>query len=90
MLLTEFNQEAFAQAMRTEGWEEGRAEGLTEGRAEGRAEGCTEGRAEGRTEGETRVNLLNSRLISEKRFDDLARATSDKLFQAQLYKEYGL
>ena len=86
MLLTEFNQEAFAQAMRTEGWEEGRAEGLSEGRAEGR----TEGRAEGRTEGETRVNLLNSRLISEKRFDDLARATSDKLFQAQLYKEYGL
>ena len=86
MLLTEFNQEAFAQAMRTEGWEEGRAEGLSEGRAEGR----TEGRAEGRTEGETRVNLLNSRLISEKRFDDLARATSDKLFQTQLYKEYGL
>ena len=82
MLLTEFNQEAFAQAMRTEGWEEGRAEGLSEGRAEGRTEG--------RTEGETRVNLLNSRLISEKRFDDLARATSDKLFQAQLYKEYGL
>ena len=81
MLLTEFNQEAFAQAMRTEGWEEGRAEGLSEGRAEGRTEG--------RTEGETRVNLLNSRLISEKRFDDLARATSDKLFQAQLYKEYG-
>ena len=74
MLLTEFNQEAFAQAMRTEGWEEGRAEGRTEGR----------------TEGETRVNLLNSHLISEKRFDDLARATSDKLFQAQLYKEYGL
>ena len=66
MLLTEFNQEAFAQAMRTEGWEEGR------------------------TEGETRVNLLNSHLISEKRFDDLARATSDKLFQTQLYKEYGL
>ena len=82
MLLTEFNQEAFAQAMRTEGWEEGRAEGLSEGRAEGRTEG--------RTEGETRVNLLNSRLISEKRFDDLARATSDKLFQTQLYKEYGL
>ena len=82
MLLTEFNQETFAQAMRTEGWEEGRAEGLSEGRAEGRTEG--------RTEGETRVNLLNSRLISEKRFDDLARATSDKLFQAQLYKEYGL
>ncbi len=62
MLLTEFNQEAFARTIREEGVEEG---------------------AE-------RVNQLNSRLIAEERFDDLARATNDKQYQSQLYKEYGL
>ena len=40
--------------------------------------------------GEDRVNKLNSHLISDKRFDDLTRATNDKQYQAKLYKEYGL
>ena len=62
MLLTEFNQEAFARVIREEGIEEGT----------------------------TRLNQLNSYLIAEKRFDDLARATKDKQYQSQLYKEYGL
>ena len=62
MLLTEFNQEAFAKTIRNEGVEEG----------------------------EDRVNQLNSYLISDKRFDDLTRATNDKQYQAKLYKEYGL
>ena len=66
MLLTEFNQEAFARAMRNEGIEEGIGKG------------------------EERVNQLNSFLISDKRFDDLTRATKDKQYQEQLYKEYGL
>ncbi len=66
MLLTEFNQEAFARAIRNEGVEEGIEKG------------------------EDRVNQLNFYLISDKRFDDLTRATKDKQYQAQLYKEYGL
>lgn len=61
-----------------------------EGIAIGRTEGRTEGRAEGRTEGESRVNQLNACLLSEKRFDDLARAVNDREYQAALYKEYGL
>ena len=36
---------------KTEGLEEGRAEGIAEGRAQGRAEGIAQGRAEGRAEG---------------------------------------
>ena len=40
--------------------------------------------------GESRLNQLNFHLISDKRFDDLARATNDRQYQAQLYKEYGL
>ena len=66
MLLTEFNQEAFARAIRNEGVEEGIEKG------------------------EDRVNQLNFYLILDKRFDDLTRATKDKQYQAQLYKEYGL
>ena len=49
-----------------------------------------EGIEEGIEQGEGRVNQLNSYLISDKRFDDLTRATKDKQYQAQLYKEYGL
>lgn len=70
MLLTEFNQEAFARAIRNEGIEEGFEKGIEKG--------------------ENRLNQLNFRLISDKRFDDLARATNDRQYQAQLYKEYGL
>ncbi len=49
-----------------------------------------EGIEEGIEQGEGRVNQLNSYLISDKRFDDLTRATKDKQYQALLYKEYGL
>lgn len=70
MLLTEFNQEAFARAMRNEGIGKGIKEGIGKG--------------------EERVNQLNAFLISDKRFDDLTRATKDKQYQEQLYKEYGL
>ena len=70
MLLTEFNQEAFARVIREEGVEEGIEKGIEKG--------------------EDRVNQLNSHLIAEKRFNDLTRATNDKQYQAQLYREYGL
>lgn len=74
MLLTKFNQEAFARAIRNEGVEEGFEKGIEMGIEKG----------------ENRLNQLNFRLISDKRFDDLARATNDRQYQAQLYKEYGL
>lgn len=70
MLLTEFDEEAFAETMR--------------------AEGRAEGREEGRAEGEKRLNLLYSKLIEEKRADDLARAVQDKGFRDVLYKKYGI
>ena len=78
MLLTEFNQEAFARAIRNEGIEEGFEKGIEKGIEEGIEKG------------ESRLNQLNFHLISDKRFDDLARATNDRQYQAQLYKEYGL
>lgn len=46
-----------------------------------------EERNEGRMEGETRVNTLNSILISLNRFDDLKRAATDRNFQMQLMLE---
>lgn len=46
-----------------------------------------EERNEGRMEGETRINTLNSILISLNRFDDLKRAATDSNFQLQLMLE---
>ena len=54
----------------------------------------TEGRAEGLTEGKGRgidqVNRLNDRLIAEKRYFDLERATKDKEYQKRLFDEYSI
>ena len=47
-------------------------------------------RTEERKEGENRINQLNLHLITEQRFDDLARAVSDREYQLQLFQEYGL
>ena len=49
-----------------------------------------EGKAEGRGEGITEINALNSWLISENRFDDLRRATTDPAYQAKLLHEFSL
>ena len=49
-----------------------------------------EGGNEGRSEGEDRLNCLNCRLIADERFEDLKRATQDKEYREQLYKEYGI
>ena len=67
---------------------EGRREGRREGLREGRSEGLREGRSEGRREGEDRLNSLNCRLIADKRFEDLERATRDKEYRERLYNEY--
>ena len=55
-----------------------------------REEGREEGTEEGREEGEDRVNQLYRRLIQEKRYGDLERATRDRGFQKELYARYGL
>ena len=52
----------------------------------GREEGLTAGRGEGID----RVNRLNDRLIREKRYADLERATKDKAYQKHLFEEYSI
>ena len=72
------------------GREEGRAEGREEGREEGRAEGREEGRAEGRTEGLDAFAALSRSLLAKKRYDDLARASSDAAYRQKLLTELGI
>ena len=55
-----------------------------------RKEGWNEGHSTGRSEGEDRLNNLNCRLIADKRYEDLERATQDREYREQLYKEYGI
>ena len=57
-------------------------------RSEGRSDGLKEGLKEGLREGEDRLNSLNCRLIADKRFEDLERATRDKKYRERLYNEY--
>lgn len=52
--------------------------------------GREEGREKGREEGEDRVNKLYSKLVAEKRSNDLEKAIQDKNFRNSLYKKYGL
>lgn len=68
----------------------GKEEGLTVGRAEGLIAGREEGLTLGRGEGIDRVNRLNDRLIREKRYADLERATEDKAYQKHLFEEYSI
>ena len=74
MLLTEFDEEAYAKIMREEG----------------REEGTEEGREEGREEGEERLSRLWLKMVEEKRTNDLERAMRDKDFRDMLYQRYGL
>lgn len=70
--------------------EEGLEEGRKEGRKEGREEGRKEGKLEGIQEGQQLVNKLITLLLSDGRTEDLKRSASDKEYQIQLLKEYGL
>lgn len=71
---------------RAEGREEGRAEGIVEGREEGHAQG----RAQGLSEGEARVNKLIQCLIEQSREAEIKRAVSERAFQEELFREFGL
>ena len=64
--------------------------GREEGRAEGREEGRAEGRAEGRTEGLDAFAALSRSLLAKKRYDDLARASSDAAYRQKLLTELGI
>ena len=60
------------------------------GREEGRAEGRAQGRAEGRTEGLDAFAALSRSLLAKKRYDDLARASSDAAYRQKLLTELGI
>jgi predicted transposase YdaD len=59
-------------------------------RQEGRQEGKEEGRQEGRQEGEDKLARLISKLMTEKRFDDVTKATTDAEYRKALYDEYSI
>lgn len=65
---------------------EGKAEGIAEGKAEGRAEG----KAEGKAEGEQRSRLLEQKMVSDGRIEDLVKSTQNVEYREQLYAEYGI
>lgn len=52
--------------------------------------GREQGIEQGIEQGEDRVNSLNNKLIAAGRIEDLNKATTDKRFQEQLMKEFGI
>lgn len=98
MYLTEWDEDAYREALRqeakedgyAEGHEEGLAKGHAEGLAEGKAEGLAKGKAEGRAEDREEVNRLNLCLINDDRIEDLKRSAIDREFQDKLMAEYGI
>lgn len=50
----------------------------------------SEGVKQGVRQGEERFGKLNLRLIADKRFEDVERASKDKDYRERLYREYGI
>ena len=86
MCLTEYDEERAAKALLAEGVEIG----LEQGRSEGLEQGRSEGLEQGRTEMLEKINILNQKLIMDKRNDDLLRSFKDKEFQKKLLEEYNI
>ena len=84
--LTEYDEERAAKALLAEGVEIG----LEQGRSEGLEQGRSEGLEQGRTEMLEKINILNQKLIMDKRNDDLLRSFKDKEFQKKLLEEYSI
>ena len=80
--LTEYDEERAAKALL--------AEGVEIGLEQGRSEGLEQGRSEGLEQGMEKINILNQKLIMDKRNDDLLRSFKDKEFQKKLLEEYGI
>ena len=74
--LTEYDEERAAKALL--------AEGVEIGLEQGRSEGLEQGRSEGLEQGMEKINILNQKLIMDKRNDDLLRSFKDKEFQKKL------
>ena len=72
--LTEYDEERAAKALLAEGVEIG----------------LEQGRSEGLEQGMEKINILNQKLIMDKRNDDLLRSFKDKEFQKKLLEEYGI
>ena len=60
------------------------------GREEGRAKGHAEGLAKGQKKGMDALAALNCVLLKEKRYDDLARASSDAAYRQKLLEDFGI
>ena len=60
------------------------------GKAEGEAIGRTQGRAEGEAIGEKHFAQLTNILLKEKAYDKLEKATTDKEYCENLFREYGI
>ena len=82
------------QELVNKGREEGLEKGIGIGREEGLEKGIGIGREEGigigREETAQRYNRLITRLLAEKRVEDLARAAADPEVLEQLYREFGI
>ena len=72
--LTEYDEERAAKALLAEGVEIG----------------LEQGRSEGLEQGMEKINILNQKLIMDKRNDDLLRSFKDKEFQKKLLEEYSI
>ncbi|MBR1853018.1 MAG: Rpn family recombination-promoting nuclease/putative transposase [Lachnospiraceae bacterium] len=59
-------------------------------RRKGQKKGQREGQKMGRADGMAKVNKLNELLIQNDRIEDMKRATVDKVYQEQLFIEFGL
>ncbi len=56
----------------------------------GREIGEQIGKQIGEEIGSNKINLLNEKLMTDNRFEDLKRSITDRLFQQQLMAEYGI
>lgn len=94
VILTSFNQEVYERGLREEaieeGLKEGREKGIKEGIKEGMEKGIKEGIKEGKEIATENMNLLNQKLIQDNRIADLERSVTEREFQKQLMKEYGI
>lgn len=78
MCITEFNEKAFIDGIREEGWEEGLEKGLRKGREEGRKEGLKEGQNENARK--MSINMYNGG-ISIDRIAEFAQVSIDTVRQ---------
>jgi hypothetical protein len=53
-------------------------------------ENIEKGKEIGEKHGKELLNLLNQKLVSDQRIDDLVRSTTDPEFQKKLLEEYGI